>query len=99
MGKTDFKIPLGGHIEYLEGGRPAVPGEQVTLDDKEIALPGNKLLIDEGKLVALEPVKQPTKAELLERAADLDIEGRSKMSPDELRQAIAEAQHDQEVNA
>jgi len=35
--------------------------------------------------------KEPTKAELVEQARDLDIEGRSSMDKDELAEAVADA--------
>lgn len=41
-------------------------------------------------VVGAEPVEELTKTELQARARDLEIDGRSKMSADELREAIAE---------
>jgi hypothetical protein len=86
MSTTPVKC-ISDIVEDLADGGQLPPGEiaEVDLDD-----PFYDRLLKENRIVALEPVQEPTKKELQERAAELDITGRSNMSIDELRRAIAE---------
>lgn len=80
---------VGDHAENLESGRMIAPTERVAESDLG---PADGWLIDEGRLVLVETPDPPTTRELKARAAELGIEGRSKMSPGELRVAIDEAE-------
>jgi hypothetical protein len=93
-------VHVGAHADILASGRSVGPGERIPqseLTDED------QHLVDEGHIVDVasfgdapsnapdgigEP--EPTKAELQARARELDIDGRSKMSVDELRQVIAD---------
>lgn len=97
---------VGTHVGDLEGGRQVEPGEFTGPIDPEA--PQNASLISEELLLEVadgtykevtgedppEPVSDPIlKGEALdERARELDIEGRSSMTADELRSAIAAAE-------
>jgi hypothetical protein len=93
---TEFKF-VGSHLDDLSDGRIVAPGDVVEIDDPNH--PHNRRMIDEGLLL-------PTAADgddgllrgeaLQQRAAELEIEGRSSMSADELRDAVAAADADKE---
>jgi hypothetical protein len=51
---------VGDHPETLEHGQPIEPGEFVELDD--VSGTQNRMLIDDGKLVAIEEESEPKKA-------------------------------------
>lgn len=90
----------------LEGGRPIAPGEftgeidvsefitSVDEETQEETKTPNKnyQLLQEGRLIAVEPVKELAGKDLDARAKELNIEGRTAMSADELRSAISEAE-------
>jgi hypothetical protein len=79
---------VGPVADTLDDGRPIAPGE--TIEDLDLDLPHNKLLHDEGRLVVLDQKRERlTGKALSDRAAELDIEGRTDMSADQLRAAIA----------
>jgi len=91
---------IGDHAEILENDRAIGPGESVTEDEigpEDAHLFANgKMLDTKDDSVAEMPAAEPeqlTGEALTERAAELDIEGRSKMSADELRAAIAAAEN------
>jgi hypothetical protein len=101
---------IGSHPETLDGGRPIEPGEFTgPIDEK---LPQNEHLVDSGALLTVpdgtydnevgaklpDPPILLTGKALQDRAEELDIEGRTKMSADELREAvrIAEATNTEE---
>ena len=86
MSETTFLVTPGPAIT-LDSGAPAGAGEQVKVDPVK-----NARLIASGRLHPLEANKLPTKADLLDRAKVLDIEGRTKMNPDELAEAIRSAE-------
>lgn len=72
----------------LASGAPAGAGEQVDIDPDD---PHNARLIDTQRLVPITEKKPPTKDELLERARELDIKGRSNMNAEQLAEAISAA--------
>jgi hypothetical protein len=83
---------VGDHVEYLASGQALTPGEYV--DSGDLA-PEDKWLRDEGRFLdAPEPSEEErARAEheqLVAQAKVLDIDGRTKMSDDELEAAIAE---------
>jgi Gas vesicle protein len=94
---------LRARLERLEqmAGLPApAPGEEVVVETRRHEVierdePGGETDADvfeehREEVVAMDDER--TKAELLERAAELDIPGRSTMTKDELRRAIGEAE-------
>lgn len=98
---------VGSHADELEGGRPIEPGEFTGPIDaseaKNHQLVEDGLLIEVsdgtyqntyGHKAPEPPMSQPrlTGADLDKRARELDIEGRSDMSADELRDAVAQAE-------
>lgn len=98
---------IGSHPETLDGGRPIEPGEFTGPIDHE--LPQNAHLVDSGVLLEVSsgtykketgsaPPEAPQKLTgdaLNKRAEELDIDGRSSMSADELRAAITDAEANQ----
>lgn len=87
---------VGDHVEYLASGQALTPGDYV--DSADLA-PEDKWLRDEGRFLdAPEPSEEDrARAEhdtLVAQAKTLDISGRTKMSDDELRAAIAEREAD-----
>jgi hypothetical protein len=102
MTDTDTEYVLfGEHPENLESGALIAPGDRVRTGDLG---EGDQWLVDEGRLrdvAELEPTKEEIEATeaspallkgqaLDERADELDIAGRSNMTADEKRAAIAE---------
>jgi hypothetical protein len=84
---TEFKF-VGLHPEDLSDGRIVAAGDVVELDPNH---PHNKRMVDEGLLLPTAGDDGVLRGEALQRrAAELDIEGRSGMTADELRQAIAD---------
>lgn len=84
---------IGTHAEFLGSGQPIAPGDTVEIDADDTH---DARLLDEGLLIEVagdnsDDDKLTGKA-LQDRAAELEIEGRSDLSADELRQAIAEAE-------
>lgn len=87
------------HAEILASGASIGPGDRVTTADLG---DDDAYLVEEGALVDVaqfEPTAEERKAAeasageaLMQRARDLNIDGRSKMSADELRQAVADAE-------
>lgn len=92
MSETTFVVTPGPAVT-LASGAPAGAGEEVKVDPVQEAR-----LITAGRLHPLEEKKLPTKAELLERAKKLDIEGRSNMNADELADAIRSAEAEKEAS-
>lgn len=80
---------VGDHAENLASGAIIAPGERVHPD--QIG-DGDGWLIEEGRLVEIEPPDEPTITALRAKARELDIEGRSSMSAENLRAAIDEAE-------
>lgn len=89
---------IGSHAEELDGGRPIAPGDYTgPIEANADENPKNAALVEEGLLIeatAPEPDSDPqlTGSELQKAAAELDIKDRTKMSADELRAAVANAQ-------
>ena len=99
---TEFRN-ISDTPEDLEGGRIVGIGETFTLSDEELSSSYNKAKISEGKFAeVVDPTKvedappQPERSELLARAKQLDITGRSNMRNDELQTAIHHAESEQE---
>jgi hypothetical protein len=95
---------IGDHAEELDGGRPIAPGDFTGLIDVEEGTHNGNLLLD-GLLLEVpkgsadKQAKAQAEADevlageaLQSRAQELDIKGRSSMSADELRDAVAEAE-------
>jgi hypothetical protein len=81
------------HAEVLAGGRTIAPGEPFERSALDTNDPGDKRLVDEGLII--DAVVAPVQLEgddLQARAKALGITGRSKMTADELREAIALAE-------
>lgn len=91
---TGYKVPLGHHPEVLASGRTAAPGEFIPADAIDPTEQPDVRLLAEGLLIeaSLSPDAELAGDELQDRARALDIHGRSDMSADELRAAIAEAE-------
>lgn len=94
MAETAYvKVRGDWHPEVLANGQTMAPGEpfpRSLLDPGDENHEGDKRLIDEG--IVIDAVLPPVELEgdaLTERARELDIKGRSKMSAEELRVAIA----------
>lgn len=90
MGNYRF---IGSHADFLSDGRPVAPGDVVG-----DVLPEEEPLHDQGLLIDADMDPQGASTEPLagealdQRAKDLDIKGRTTMSADELRQAVADAE-------
>lgn len=98
---TEF-VHVGSHADTLAGSeeddipsRDIGPGDIVGEHELTEA---DHYLIEEGRLVDVDTIggsqsNEPLTGEALKkRASDLDIQGRSDMNADELRQAIADAE-------
>lgn len=77
---------VGAGPGETDTGRPLAHGDTVLVDDKE---PHNAAMFARGDLIDVP--EQPSRRALLEQAAVLDITGRTKLSDDELVEAIAAA--------
>lgn len=89
-------VHVGAHADLLASGRLVTNGERVTDADLHLAHAEQRgedqHLLEEGHLRPMSDfagAKGPSHKELQARAAELEIEGRSKLSADELREAIA----------
>lgn len=85
---------VGDHVEYLASGQALEPGAYISADD---LAPEDKWLRDEGRFIEAEPPSDTERSEaehdqLVAQAKTLNISGRTKMSDDELRAAISEAE-------
>lgn len=90
MTDEDRELALvGDHAENLHSGRMIAPTERVFESELDEA---DQWLVDEGRLVPVEVPDEPSVRELRARAAALGIEGRSKMTPEQLQSSIAEAE-------
>lgn len=85
------------HAETLANGRTIAPGEPFDRADLDPTDVNDKRLLDEGLLIdaVITPDADASAADVRQRARDLNIEGRSSMSPDELREAVALAEAEQ----
>jgi hypothetical protein len=88
MAESEY-VHVGEHAENLESGALIGPGEHVPAD----ALgDGDRWLIEDGVLRDVDSFGGETVVAgdaLQQRARDLQIQGRSTMSADELRDAVA----------
>lgn len=90
MTKEDREYALvGDHAQQLQSGVMVAPTERVFESELGDA---DAWLVEEGRLQLVEVPEGPKGRELRARAGDLGIEGRSKMSVDQLRAAVAEAE-------
>lgn len=97
MSVKNFLVSPGPPIDTVRAvkdgleSRVAGPGDEVALDPE---LRHNARQIASGRLVEQIAGEsgEPTKAELDQRARELDIDGRSKMNAGQLKAAIAEAE-------
>lgn len=86
---------VSDHAEDLSDGRVAAVGE--FYHDVDLKHPTQKRLLKEGRIIRVPEADAPepeklTGDALQRRAQDLDIQGRSDMSADQLRAAIADAE-------
>lgn len=89
-------VNISTHADVLANGRNIGPSDRVL----EAELTEEDLyLVEDGRLVAVDSFDSSTDEApqlsgdaLVERARELEIEGRSSMSADELRAAIADAE-------
>lgn len=86
---------IGDHAEDLEDGRVMGVGETMEVTDEQFDSVFNQSKIgDGGPLIDITGAfdnaedQTPDRKELMERAGELDITGRSKMRNDELHTAI-----------
>lgn len=77
-----------GPVHTAEGHTLAAGETRTDIDPHD---PYNARLIEGGRLVRVRDSKPATKAELLEQAKALNVEGRSSMTADQLRTAIENA--------
>lgn len=100
MASHTYRVPLSSHPVDTSSGRTLGPGETIdaadlVLDgDNTVAIAHDQRLVDEV-LIDLQDAPaapEPSKDDLMKRAGELDIAGRSSMDKDELKAAIAEAE-------
>jgi hypothetical protein len=94
VARRSFRVPSNAHPVDTSAGRTLAPGETIDERDLDLDSAHDQRLVDEVLIDLGDPpaAHEPTKAELLKRAGELDIPGRSSMSHDELKVAIAEAE-------
>jgi hypothetical protein len=89
MTTTTYRATGPVPVDTAEG-RVLGQGDVAEIDPTH---PHNARLIQAGRLRRQgPPPKPPTKSEIQDRARDLDITGRSNMTADELREAVAAAE-------
>jgi hypothetical protein len=82
-------VHVGSHADVLSSGRPVGPGQRLASSD---LADEDQHLLDEGRIVSLDSFGGSLSVEEAKaKASELNIEGRSKMSADELRAAVAQA--------
>lgn len=86
---------IGDHAEPLASGRTLLPGDTLPAGAVNPEDPHDRYLLDEGRLRPVDNDEPLTGDALKQRAAELEIEGRSQMSADELRDAVAQAERAQ----
>jgi hypothetical protein len=86
---------IGSHQEDDHSGAFLTPGQKVDYDADALGADRTKQLIDDGKLIKIDEEPQLTGDALEKRAQELDIKNRSKMSAEELRAAVDEAEAQQ----
>lgn len=88
-------VHVGRHADVLSSGRSLGPGERVTDDELTDEDAG---LLEAGTLADVESFGDgpapPKRAELLDRASDLGLEGVSKLTVPELITAITKAEQE-----
>jgi hypothetical protein len=91
MAETAYvKVRGDWHPEVLANGQTMAPGEPFLRSLLDLDDDGDGRLLDRGIVIdALLPPVELEGDALTERARELDIKGRSKMSAEELRVAIA----------
>lgn len=88
---TMYKF-IGSHQEDDHAGAFLTPGQEVDYDADALGADRTKQLINDGKLIKIEEGEPLTGEALEKRAQELDIKNRTRMSADELRAAIDEAE-------
>lgn len=89
---TDY-VHVGSHADVLASGSVVAPGERITDDALDAE---DRHLVDEGRLMDVKFFEGGNHNEVLsgkelqKRAGELEIEGRSNMTAEELRSAVAE---------
>lgn len=87
---------ISGHPEDLADGGVVGTGQYVELTDEQAKDPHNREKIQRGAFISAPehdtPPDQPSREELMEKARELDIKGRSNMRNDELQTAIIQAE-------
>lgn len=92
---------VSGHADDDADGRLFEAGGFLDLDEDQVKQPSNAEKIALGYWIPVDETPaedappQPTRAELNQRAGDLNITGRSKMTNDELHSAIILAEQEQ----
>ncbi len=84
-------VHVGAHAEILSSGRSIAPGERIPegeLSEHDHHLLDEEYLVDVASFTG--DHNGETVVDVKKRAAELEIEGRSKMSADDLRAAVAE---------
>lgn len=84
---------IGDHPEDLASGRVVAPEEVFDRSELDLKSPHDQRLLDDG--IVIEARVTPVALEgdaLRDRASELNIEGRSTMSAEKLRRAVAEAE-------
>jgi hypothetical protein len=96
---ADNAVSVSTHVETLDSGRSIAPDERFVLSVEEQQSDGNARLIRERKILIDPDVKAPESEAgglagkaLERRAKELNIEGYSTMSADDLRAAVADAE-------
>lgn len=93
---------VSDHADDLEDGRVIGVGETFELDDEKLKSEFNRSKIDQGAFLEISSEDRekmdnaanagPSHDELLARAKELDIKGRTNMRNDELQTAIIAAE-------
>lgn len=71
---------------------PAFPRQVVKVDPDDLSV---QMLLDSGGLVPIDEAEAETRADLMAEAKELGIDGRSKLSRNELAEQIAHAKGEQ----
>lgn len=92
---------VSDHPDDLEDGRVIGIGETFTLDDDQLKSEFNRSKINMGTFLDITGYnpdeiedQSPNRQQLMDRAGELDITGRSKMRNDELQTAIIAAEQE-----
>jgi hypothetical protein len=68
LGTVKFKVPLGGHVEDMPGGRPLAPGEEIDLTRKGIEEDDDlRQKVADGRLIGVSDAANKLATELREQ--------------------------------